>query len=117
MSTLVDQLQESGLEILAFPCNQFLSQEPGTNEEVATRVKERFGFPRAGFTLFEKVDVNGPNTHDVYRFLRSTPGMEEKIEWNFGKFIVAPDGKVLSRHNPKTNPASLESEIRSALQA
>ena len=85
-----NELKDKGFELLAFPCNQFFSQESGTNQEILEFVTSRFG---SKFTLFDKVEVNGPNTHPVYRFLRSNWGKEKSgeakvIPWNFAKFLI-----------------------------
>lgn len=102
---------DQGLEILAFPCNQFLFQEPGTNAEIKARILRKFS-PK--FRLFSKIDVNGPGTHDVYKFLRSAELENQaegsKIEWNFAKFIVGRNGQVLKRFSPKVDPQTFDVE-------
>mmetsp|Transcript_22708 Transcript_22708/g.52989 ORF Transcript_22708/g.52989 Transcript_22708/m.52989 type:complete len:120 (-) Transcript_22708:181-540(-) len=98
--------------ILAFPCNQFLSQEPGTDQEIRDRLQKKYGVPKERFFLFDKIEVNGPNTHDVYKFLRTAPGIsQDKISWNFAKFLVDQNGAVVKRYGPKESPLTIEPEI------
>ncbi|KAJ0228680.1 hypothetical protein HA466_0322930 [Hirschfeldia incana] len=96
-----------GLEILAFPCNQFLGQEPGNNEEIQQTVCTRF---KAEFPIFDKVDVNGKNTAPLYKYLKAEKGglLIDAIKWNFTKFLVSPDGKVSQRYSPRTSPLQFE---------
>lgn len=106
--------RDQGLEILAFPCNQFGNQEPGTPQQIRQFV-DKYGVK---FQMFEKIDVNGPNTHPLYKFLK-----EEKkgvlgttaIKWNFTKFLVDRDGAVISRLSPTTTLTSQETEVQSLL--
>ena len=93
---MYDQLEQKGLEILAFPCNQFFKQESGSHKEIIEFVQKRFN-PK--FTLFEKIEVNGPNTHPIYRYLRKDSELFNKkgnsskfIPWNFSKFLVNSKG-------------------------
>ena len=93
---LYRKFRDQGFEILAFPCNQFMNQEPGTREQI-----EKFAQSKGvEFPMFDKIEVNGEGTHDVYKFLRSnipgSPGL--KIPWNFSKFLVNAEGKVTSFH-------------------
>lgn len=102
--------REQGLEILAFPCNQFLGQEPGSNAEIKARVAEKYAIK---FKLFSKIDVNGEGTHNIYKFLRSAPLKNQKpdsnqIEWNFQKYIVTRDGQVCKRYGPNVDPVSFD---------
>ena len=96
LENLYQEYADQGLEILAFPCNQFMGQEPGTNEEIKEFVTSHYG---VNFQLFSKVDVNGPHTHEVYRFLRRNSPLYDKkkdqvqnIPWNFTKFLVDSEG-------------------------
>ena len=97
-----------------------MGQEPGTNAEIKAFARDLYG---AEFPLFSKVDVNGKNTCEVYKFLRngSTDLYDEKkkeckeIPWNFAKFIVNSDGKVISYHNPKVDPFDLDKNIKEQL--
>ncbi|CAL5421797.1 unnamed protein product [Camellia sinensis] len=108
--------QESGFEILAFPCNQFGGQEPGSNPEIKQFACTRF---KAEFPIFDKVDVNGPNTAPVYQFLKSTAGgfLGDLVKWNFEKFLVDKNGKVVERYQPTTSPLQIERRTsRNSLQ-
>ena len=120
MVRLHKQYRDQGFEILAFPCNQFGSQEPGSNAEVKAFAKELYG---AEFPLFAKTDVNGANSCAVYQYLRrnsqlydSSKKQAKEIPWNFAKFMVNGEGKVVSYHEPKTLPNELENEIKSMLK-
>jgi glutathione peroxidase len=114
LNVLYEKYKEQGLEILAFPCNQFLGQEPGNNEEIQQTVCTRF---KAEFPIFDKVDVNGKNTAPLYKYLKAEKGglLIDAIKWNFTKFLVSPDGKVLQRYSPRTSPLQFEKDIQTAL--
>ena len=108
------------MEILAFPCNQFMGQEPGTNAEVKAFARELYG---AEFPLFAKTDVNGVNTCEVYKYLRGNSELydekkkeSKEIPWNFAKFLVNGQGKVVSYHNPKVDPLDIMSSIEPLLR-
>ncbi|CAL5024620.1 unnamed protein product [Urochloa decumbens] len=105
-----------GLEILAFPCNQFGGQEPGTNEQITEFACARF---KAEYPIFGKVDVNGSNAAPLYKFLKSEKGglFGEGIKWNFTKFLVDKDGRVVARYAPTSSPLSIESDIQKLLEA
>lgn len=104
-----------GFEVLGFPCNQFGGQEPGTAQEILSFVST-YGVT---FPLFEKIDVNGINTHPLYKYLKEQKSemLGSDIKWNFAKFLVGKDGTVLSRYAPTTSPSSIESDIVAALAA
>lgn len=97
--------------MLAFPCNQFGGQEPGGASEIRATA-DRYGVT---FPMFAKIDVNGENTHPVYRILKAQKGdfkgLVTDIKWNFAKFLVGPDGQVVNRYLPTTSPSSIESDI------
>ena len=104
-----------GLAVLGFPCNQFGAQEPGTEAEIATFCEKNFGVT---FPLFAKIDVNGDAAHPLFEYLKkSKPGLlgSEKIKWNFTKFLVDKDGKVVERYSPQTEPKELASAIEKLL--
>ncbi|KAL0329999.1 UNVERIFIED_CONTAM: putative glutathione peroxidase 2 [Sesamum radiatum] len=107
LNVLYEKYKDQGFEILAFPCNQFASQEPGTNEEIQETVCTRF---KAEFPIFEKIDVNGKNTAPLYKFLKSEKGgvLVDAIKWNFTKFLVNKEGKVVQRYAPTTSPLAIE---------
>jgi len=95
---------EKGLRVLFFPCNQFASEEPGTAADIKAFYVDAHKLWAA--SLMERVDVNGANTHEVYKFLKGTSG--EKIEWNFTKFVVGRDGQVLGRYPQRTKPKDFD---------
>ncbi len=96
--------------MLGFPCNQFGAQEPGTEEEILAFVTSEYGVT---FPMFAKVEVNGDGACELYRFLKEAqPG---EIAWNFTKFLVGGDGRVMARFEPKTTPEEMEPAIREAL--
>lgn len=109
--------KDKGFEVLAFPCNQFGNQEPGSNKEIQQFCSTKFNVT---FPLFDKIEVNGPDRHPLYVALAGKdspfPG---DIGWNFGKFLVGRDGKILKRFEPRTAPESPEvtKAIETALAA
>ena len=96
--------------VLGFPCNQFLGQEPETNETVEQACKINFGVT---FTLFAKIDVNGKGTHPLYQFLKSKKGWfwNRSIKWNFTKFLIDREGNVIGRYAPTVKPDSISESI------
>jgi glutathione peroxidase len=104
-----------GFSVLGFPCDQFGNQEPGDDAEIAGFCERNFGVT---FPLFSKVEVNGPDAHPVFRFLRSAKGglLGDRIKWNFTKFLVAKDGRVLGRYAPTTKPEAIRGEIEELLE-
>lgn len=106
-----------GLVILGFPCNQFGSQEPGSNSEIQEFCSLNFG---VSFPVLAKVDVNGKDAAPVFQWLKtSAPGIfgTEAIKWNFTKFLIGKDGKVIKRYSPQDEPQSLTGDIEMALKA
>jgi len=104
-----------GFVVLGFPCNQFGQQEPGTNQEVAAFCAAKF---QVTFPMFEKISVNGDDTHPLYRFLKeAVPGILgiQAIKWNFTKFLVDRDGLVVKRYGPILTPSVLEKDIEQLL--
>lgn len=106
--------REDGLVVLGFPCDQFGHQEPGSEEEIADFCSRNYGVT---FPMFAKVDVNGPGAHPLWSWLREEKGgvMGDDIKWNFTKFLVGRDGRVVRRFAPRTAPAQLAGYIESAL--
>ncbi len=103
--------QEQGFAVLGFPCNQFGAQEPGTAGEIGAFCERNYG---VSFPLFAKIDVNGPSTHPLYRFLKKQrPGLlgTQRIKWNFTKFLVDRSGKVVKRFAPATKPQDLAGRV------
>lgn len=104
--------EKEGLRILAFPSNQFAGQEPGTSEEIFNFVKQY----NVTFDMFEKIDVNGENAHPLWKWLKIQKGGEglitNDIKWNFTKFIVNKEGKVMNRFPPSTEPLNMEETLK-----
>ncbi|XP_038907069.1 probable glutathione peroxidase 8 isoform X1 [Benincasa hispida] len=105
----------AGLEILAFPCNQFGDEEPGSNDEIKDFVCSRF---KSEFPIFDKIEVNGNNSAPLYKFLKLGKWgiFGDDIQWNFAKFLVDKDGKVVDRYYPTTSPLSIENDIKKLLE-
>ncbi|WVZ25360.1 hypothetical protein V8G54_003904 [Vigna mungo] len=116
LNALYDKYKNQGFEILAFPCNQFAGQEPGNNEEIQEVVCTRF---KAEFPIFDKVEVNGKNAAPLYKFLKEQKGgiFGDGIKWNFTKFLVNKEGKVVERYAPTTSPLKIEKDIEKLLQS
>lgn len=111
LEALYKKYSPQGLVVLGFPCNQFGGQEPGNSEEIKKFCDLSYGVT---FPIFSKIEVNGEGTHPLYRLLKSEcPGIlgSEAIKWNFTKFLVDSDGKIVSRFASATTPEALESEI------
>ena len=110
---LKKKYESRGFTVLGFPCNQFAGQEPGTNEEIKQFCSSKYN---VSFPLFDKLEVNGPNRHPLYVALAGQgspfPG---DIKWNFNKFLLGRDGKILKRFEPKVTPDS--PEVTQAIEA
>mmetsp|Transcript_22009 Transcript_22009/g.24449 ORF Transcript_22009/g.24449 Transcript_22009/m.24449 type:complete len:122 (-) Transcript_22009:160-525(-) len=120
MVKIHESYNSQGFQIFAFPCNQFMGQEPGTEEEIKTFIKEKY---EGKFELFSKIDVNGPNTHEVFKFCRRySPLYDENsdtvknIPWNFTKFLIDGNGKVVGYYPPKEDPEKLRPKIEELLE-
>ena len=111
LQRLYDTYKDRGLEILGFPCNQFLAQEPGTEQEIREFCSSVYG---VSFPIFRKIDVNGEERHPLYAELTDLPdhkGNAGDVQWNFEKFLVSPEGEVVGRFRTKVipdHPALLE---------
>ena len=107
---------DRGVVVLGFPCNQFLHEEPGSNAQVESVCQDRYGIT---FPLFAKVEVNGPFAHPLWQWMQhEKPGRASSaIRWNYTKFLISRDGRVLSRFAPTTAPERLRSAIDAALWA
>ncbi|THF75849.1 glutathione peroxidase [Cohnella fermenti] len=115
LQKLHEKYADKGLAIVGFPSNQFMHQEPGDNEEVASACELNFGVT---FPLYAKIDVNGKTAHPLYRFLKKeSPGLlgSGSIKWNFTKFLVDREGRVVKRFAPTVAPEKLESAIEDLL--
>ena len=106
-----------GLAVLGFPCNQFGAQDPGSNGEISDFCQLNYG---VSFPMMSKIDVNGPAAHPLYKWLSSeAPGLlgSKAIKWNFTKFLIGKDGKVIKRYAPLDKPVHLATDIEAALAA
>ncbi|MCW2858203.1 MAG: glutathione peroxidase [Marmoricola sp.] len=113
LETLYEKYVAEGLVVLGFPCNQFASQDPGTSDEIGEFCTKNYGVT---FPMFEKIDVNGKDTHPLYKWLKSEQGgMLSMIKWNFTKFLIGRDGTVIERYAPTTSPESIAGDIEKAL--
>ena len=117
LQSLHNELGSKGFEVLGFPCNQFLNQDPGDEDAISQFCSLNYG---VDFPMFSKVEVNGDGAHPLFRFLKhEAKGLmgSEKIKWNFTKFLVAPDGKVVRRYPPTTKPEDIRADIEKLLPA
>ncbi len=115
LEALYKQYKDQGFEIMAFPCNQFGGQEPGSADEIAEFCKINFGL---SFPLMGKIDVNGANEPPLYSWLkREAPGLmgTKGIKWNFTKFLIGRDGKVVRRYAPTDKPEAIAKDIAKLL--
>jgi len=113
LETLYEKYVDEGLLVLGFPCNQFADQEPGTAEEIGVFCRRNYG---VSFPMFAKIEVNGDDTHPLYKWLRTEEdALGEDIEWNFTKFLVGRDGHVIKRYAPTVEPETLADDIENAL--
>ena len=117
LEALYRKLKDRGLLVLGFPCDQFANQEPGTEEQIASFCSLNYDVT---FPLFAKIEVNGANTHPLYQHLKSAaPGLfgSESIKWNFTKFLVDAQGKVVKRFGPREEPDAIAVDVERALGA
>ena len=114
LEKLYEKYKDQGFEVLGFPCNQFGGQDPGSNEQIGAYCQKNYG---VNFPMFAKVDVKGPEAHILFRYLTNNSKgiLGNGIKWNFTKFLIGRDGKVLNRFAPTTKPEDLESEVVAAL--
>jgi glutathione peroxidase len=115
LEELYEKYRDRGVEILGFPCNQFASQDPGSDDEIQEFCQLNYGVT---FPVFAKIEVNGDGTDPLYRHLkREAPGAlgSERIKWNFTKFLVDAEGNVVKRYAPVVKPRDIEKDIRKLL--
>jgi len=115
LQTIYEEFHSRGLEILAFPCNQFGGQEPGTPQQIEEFCSTKFGIT---FPIFQKTDVNGPHTHPLFVYLKTAaPGLlgTEAIKWNFTKFLIGRDGLPVKRYASASSPSSISADIQKLL--
>jgi len=107
LEKLYQKYKDKGLEILGFPCNQFANQEPGDEKSIAEGCLLNYGVT---FPMFSKIDVNGENTHPIYKYLKKELKgfFGSKIKWNFTKFLINADGKPVKRFSPTTKPEKID---------
>lgn len=114
LEQLWESYRDDGLVLLGFPCNQFGGQEPGDASEIGEFCQKNYGVT---FPMFAKVDVNGPDAHPLFAWLRSEAGgaLGNRIKWNFTKFLIGRDGAVIKRYGSATKPEKIAAGIRAAL--
>ena len=115
LEALYEKFRDQGLVVLGFPCDQFGHQEPGDEDEIKNFCSLNYDVQ---FPLFAKIEVNGANTHPLYKFLKSeAKGLlgSEAIKWNFTKFLVGKDGKVVRRYAPRDTPEGMQKDVAAAL--
>ena len=115
LQELYEEFGDQGFVVLGFPCDQFAHQEPGTDEEIGAFCERNFGVE---FPLFSKIDVNGGAAHPLYEWLKSEKSgiFGGRIKWNFTKFLVGRDGKVIDRFGPNRKPEALRGAVLAALR-
>ena len=112
-----EEYSSKGFEVLGFPCNQFGSQEPGTEEEISEFCSINYNIT---FPIFSKIDVKGPSADPLFGFLTSSkPGLlgTEKIKWNFTKFLIDQKGQTVKRYSPQTTPEQISSDVKGLLES
>ncbi|KTW26238.1 uncharacterized protein T551_03538 [Pneumocystis jirovecii RU7] len=116
LEKLYQKYKDSGFLVIGFPCNQFGSQEPGSYEEITRFCSETYNIT---FPIMDKIDVNGPNSHPLYLFLKKQKGGclgLSRIKWNFEKFLIDRNGNVASRYSSITRPDTISSQIEKLLE-
>jgi glutathione peroxidase len=117
LEKVFEQYKAQGLVVIGFPCNQFASQDPGSNSEIGEFCQRNYG---VSFPMMAKIDVNGADAHPLYKYLsKEAKGLlgTEAIKWNFTKFLIGRDGRVLDRYAPTTKPEDMRADIEKALAA
>ncbi|MFL1465410.1 glutathione peroxidase [Marinobacter sp. DUT-3] len=115
LQSMYRDLSDKGLAVLGFPCNQFMNQDPADDDAISQFCSLNYG---VDFPMFAKIEVNGPGTHPLYRFLKSEArGVmgSEKVKWNFTKFLVNREGKVIRRYPPTAKPEAIRADIEKLL--
>ncbi|HET8848451.1 MAG TPA: glutathione peroxidase [Marinobacter sp.] len=117
LEALHKELGGRGFEVLGFPCNQFLNQDPGNNDRISEFCSLNYGVT---FPMFAKIEVNGDGTHPLFQFLKKqAKGLmgSEKVKWNFTKFLVDANGRVVRRYAPTAKPEDIRADIEALLPA
>ncbi|KAB8161915.1 glutathione peroxidase [Streptomyces sp. 3MP-14] len=115
LERLHERYAPRGFSVLGFPCNQFAGQEPGSSEEIRAFCSATYGVT---FPMFERIEVNGPGRHPLYAELTGAAdagGEAGDVQWNFEKFLVSPDGRIVGRYRPRTEPE--DAELVAAIEA
>lgn len=115
LQSLYTDLKGKGLEVLGFPCNQFRNQDPADDKAISEFCSLNYG---VDFPMFAKIEVNGPNAHPLFQYLKhSAKGLlgSEAVKWNFTKFLVNKDGEVVGRYPPTTKPSAIRADIEKLL--
>ncbi|MFY0641451.1 MAG: glutathione peroxidase [Bermanella sp.] len=115
LEAMYKELHDKGLEVLGFPCNQFAQQDKGSDSEIAGFCMKNYG---VSFPMFSKIDVNGDHAHPLYQYLKKEArGIlgTQKIKWNFTKFLINQDGKVIKRFAPTAKPEDIAKHVRALL--
>lgn len=115
LEKLYEEYGDKGLVVLGFPSNQFANQEPGSDDEIASFCQKNYG---VSFPMFSKIDVNGKNAHPLYKYLKEQKGgtFGSKIKWNFTKFLIDKNGKVVGRYASNVKPAKMKDDIVELIQ-
>ncbi|MBQ8099452.1 MAG: glutathione peroxidase [Bacteroidaceae bacterium] len=114
LEDLNQKYKEQGLTIIGFPCNQFAHQDPGSDSEIEAFCQLNFGVT---FQIMKKIDVNGDDAHPIFKYLKShvTSEEEERIRWNFTKFLISRNGSIIKRYDSKVKPELMISDIEEML--
>jgi len=114
LEALYQKYKDKGLVIIGFPCNQFANQEPGDEKSISEGCLLNYGVT---FPMFSKIDVNGPNAHPIYKYLRKELGsiLGSRIKWNFTKFLIDRNGNPVKRFSPTTEPAEIDKYLQKIL--
>ena len=115
LEEIYQEYRDMGLEILGFPCNQFANQDSGSNEEIHEFCQLNYGVT---FTMFQKIYVNGENEHPLYKYLKNeTKGiLGKQTKWNFTKFLIDSEGKMIKRYAPTVLPSKIKNDIEKILK-
>jgi len=115
LEELNKKYKDQGLVVIGFPCNQFASQDPGTDSEIEGFCQLNYGVT---FQMMKKIDVNGKDAHPVFEWLKnhSKGTFGNRIKWNFTKFLISKDGKTVNRYSPTTKPEAIEKDIQEMLK-
>ena len=114
LEALYQQYKAQGLVVIGFPCNQFGSQDPGSNDEIGAFCQKNYG---VSFPMMAKIDVNGKDAHPIFVWLKNQKGglLTDGIKWNFTKFLIDSHGQVIDRYAPTTKPEAIKTDIEQAL--